>query len=137
MAFLKLRCETAYATGAVRTPLSPREFAAKMRRLGMDAKLTGDGVWLAHRGDVWTFADWQHSGSESIGWLKFTTDGDLSGLSRTLAAAGVRHRFEYSRPRDLETDDVRCVTSYDHRWLDYSTRPGERVPAIETYDEPV
>jgi hypothetical protein len=137
MTFLKLRCETAYATGAIRTPLTMREFAAKMRRIGMQTSISSGALSLNHRGDHWTFADWLQSGSESVGWLRFTTEGDLSGLSRALAAAGVRHRFEYSRPRDLDTDDVRCITSYDHRWNDYSTKPADPVPAIETYDEPV
>ncbi len=135
--FLKLRCERAYATGAVRTPLNLREFAAKMKRLGMKATADAECVHIALHGATWTFADWQQNGLENVGCLRFTTDGHIGVLSDKLAAAGVRHRFEHSRPLDLDCDDIRCVTSYDHRWQDFSLAPGRNQAVVETYDEPV
>ncbi len=137
MAFLKLRCERAYATGALRTPLSVREFAGKMKRLGHAARVENGSLHIACRGDGWTFGDWQENGLERTGWLRFVCEGDISMLSTVLASAGVRHRFEWSRPFDLVTDDIRCVTSYDYRWQDYTMGPGSLIASIDTYDEPI
>jgi hypothetical protein len=137
MAFLKLRSERAYATGALRTPLSVREFAGKLKRLGHGARVDGNTLHISVRGDHWMFGDWQENGLERTGWLRFTCDGDISALSRVLAAAGVRHRFEWSRPFDLVTDDIRCITSYDYRWKDHTLGPGSMIASVDTYDEPV
>ena len=137
MSFMKLRCERAYATGALRTPLTVREFAGKLTRLGLSARVEGATLHVVCSGDRWSFGDWQENGLERTGWLRFSSDGDISALSKVLARAGVRHRFEYSRPFDLVTDDVRCITSYDYRWRDHSVGGGSMVASIDTYDEPL
>lgn len=137
MSFVKLRCERAYATGALRTPLSLREFAAKMRRIGVSATVDGGRLTLVCAGETWVFSDWRQNGLEQVGWLTISTDGFIGNLSEKLAGAGVRHRFEHSRPLDLETDDVRCVTSFDYLWADHTLRPGGKKADVETYDEPV
>jgi len=137
MAFLKLRCETAYYTGAIRTNLTLRQLASKLNRVGMTAML-GDGVLHMRCGtDIWSFDGWEGDGLGQIGWLRFTSEGDIGSLSRKLAIHGVRHKFDHSRPRDVDTDDVRCVTQYEFRWEGFGGKGGgpETVPTIETFDE--
>jgi hypothetical protein len=136
MAFLKLRCETAYATGAIKTNLTLRQLASKLTRVGMPA-LASDGVlYVRCGGDNWTFGDWQPDGMGLIGWLRFTTEGDIGTLSRQLAIHGVRHKFDHSRPFDMTTDDVRCVTQYEFRWDGFTpANTSATMPTIETFDE--
>jgi hypothetical protein len=137
MTFLKLRCERAYVTGALRTTLSLREFAGKMKRIGLQTKVVDGAVHIDSDGATWIFGDWQQDGMSQTGWLRFTMDTQIGGLSRLLARHGIRHRFEHSRPRDLDSDDVRCITSYDFRWNDHSLNPGAIEVTVETYDEAV
>ena len=136
MAFLKLRYERAYLTGGIKTTLGRRDFVKKLNRVGMRAKLEGGVLHVVSGNDEWQFADWEQDGLEETGWLKFTTDGDIGALSRKLAGAGIRHKFDHSRPGDAKSDDVRCVTQYEHRWDDGKVPyiPGE-MPNIETFDE--
>ena len=136
MAFLKLRCETAYHTGAVRTTLGRREFASKLNRIGLKAKVVAGVVYVTCGQDQWSFGEWEQDGLEETGWLHFTTEGDIGTFSRKLAEHGIRHKFDHSRPFDLQTDDVRCVTQYEHRWDSGKApyRPGG-MPNIETFDE--
>ena len=62
MAFLKLRCETAYATGAVRTNLGLHDFARKLTRVGLPAKVSGGQVYVKQDAQEWIFGDWEHDG---------------------------------------------------------------------------
>jgi hypothetical protein len=137
MAFMKLRCDRAYATGAITTNLTPRELAMKLRRHGIGAMVSDGALHLDLAGDAYVFDNWEQNGLARIGWLRFKTDGDVGTLSRRLAIHGVRHRFEHSRPRDLDCDDVRCVTSYEFRWTGFDNTQGDTMPVILTYDEPV
>ena len=82
------------------------EFAGKMRRLGMKAMVEGDTLHIVCNGDTWTFADWSEDGLERTGWLRFATTGDIGAFSKKLAQAGVRHRFEHSRPFDVPQEIV-------------------------------
>jgi hypothetical protein len=134
-AFLKLRCDTAYYTGAIASNLSPRELAMKLTRHGMPARLSDDWLEVKFSGARFIFGEWEPDGMGQRGWLRFTTEGDLGGFSRALAQHGVRHKFEHSRPRDLDRDDWRCVTQYVFRW-DGGPAFGH-VPLIETFDEPL
>lgn len=136
MSFLKLRSERAYATGGIRTHLSPRELAGKLARGGLSTSVSGDELRIDAFDNAWIFESWQSNGIGWEGWLRFTTDGDIGGLSRRLARLGVRHRIDWSRPRDLETDDVRCVTQYAYRWdTTGGRRPNDIEPSIVTFDE--
>lgn len=136
MAFLKLSCERAYATGAIRTNLSLRQLAAKLNRVGVPAMVSDGALHVRSGDDIWSFGDWTPDGLGQIGWLRFTTEGDIGGLSRKLAIHGVRHKFDHSRPRDVETDDVRSVTQYEFRWDGITgANASVTVPSIETFDE--
>jgi len=138
MAFLKLRCERAYATGGLRTHLSPRELAAKLSRNGVNAYIWDGELRIDDFDNFWVFEGWQSNGIGWEGWLRFTTEGDIGGLSRKLARIGVRHKLDWSRPRDLETDDWRCVTQYQYRWdIAGGRRPIDIEPSIVTLDEEV
>ena len=136
MAFLKLRCETAYATGAVKTNLGMTAFARKLTRAGLPTAYTGGTLSVTCGDDQWTFAEWESNGFGQTGWLSFSAKGDIGTLSRRLAAIGVRHMFDHSRPFDLEIHDTRCVTQYAHQWAtDYGIGPKGSMPSIETFDE--
>ncbi|MEQ1648408.1 MAG: hypothetical protein ABL898_07475 [Hyphomicrobiaceae bacterium] len=136
MAFLKLRCETAYATGAVRTNLGLHDFARKLTRVGLPAKVSGGQVYVKQDGHEWIFGDWEHDGLGQTGWLRFTTDGDVGSLSRVFAKHGVRHKLDHSRPLDLTTDDIRCVTQYDYKWTGVTEQHlAGHMPNIETFEE--
>lgn len=136
MAFLKLRCDKAYATGGIRTHLSPRELADKLRRNSLLAAMWDDELRIDAFDNIWVFADWQSNGIGWEGWLRFTTEGDIGGLSRKLAKLGIRHKLDYSRPFDLETDHVRCVTQYSYRWdVAGGRRPSDIEPSIVSFDE--
>jgi hypothetical protein len=132
--FLKLRCDRAYATGALRTALSNAEFAKKLKRFGVRAHTEGDMVVIEDGGDVLRFGDWESNGLERTGWLSFTT-ADVFTLSRRLAEAGIPHRLEWSRPAEVDITDVRCVTSFDYRWSRPHPLAGAKKPDIDTYDE--
>jgi hypothetical protein len=137
MSFLKLRCDRAYATGAISTNLRIGELAGKLRRHRMGAMVTRDSLHVDCNGDEFVFDNWQSEGLATVGWLRFKTDGDVGSFSRRLARHGVRHRFEHSRPLDLDTDHIRCVTSYEYRWTGFANCQSDTMPVIETYDEPV
>lgn len=136
MAFLKIRCATAYVTGGIRTNLTLRQLANKLTRVGLPTSLQDGAMHVKMGTDSWVFGEWEPEGLGQIGWLRFTTEGDIGGLSRRLAIHGVRHKFDHSRPLDLDTDDVRCVTQYDFRWTGFGGAGGaETVPAIDTFEE--
>jgi hypothetical protein len=136
MAFLKLRSERAYSTGGVRTFLSKREFAGKLKRLGMPTAVDGERLIVRCGGNLFVFADWQQDGLATTGWLAFTTD-DIFELSQRLSNGAIRHRLHWSRPFDLETDEVRCITSFDYLWDAHPFAAGNRRADVQTYDEPV
>jgi hypothetical protein len=136
MAFQKLKCDTAYATGAIRSNLDMPHLIAKLKRVGLRVEMTSGQLRIQCGDEAWEFGDWEADGVGRIGWARMRILGDAGSLSRRLAQAGIRHKFEYSRPRDLETNDVRSVTRYDYRW----DRPGlpprsAVVPDITTFDE--
>lgn len=136
MSFLKLRCETAYYTGAIRTNLSIGELVQKFNRAKMTARLDRGTLVVTYARDAWVFTDWQPDGLGQIGWLRFTTEGDLGGFSRKLALLNLRHKFDHSRPSDVDITDVRCVTRYAYRWDGLSgPNAADTVPAIDTFDE--
>lgn len=139
MAFLKLRCERAYNTGAIRTNFSLPELADRLVRHGVEARACHGRLEIDTTDETFVFDDWQNEGHlQHVGWLRFTTEGDIGGLSWKLSKGGIRHRLELSRPRDLDTDDVRCVTRYDFRWESPGRRRlGQIEPSIMTFDEPV
>ncbi len=139
MAFLKFACDGPYATGAVKTTLDPKGLAFKLSRHNMPARamLVGPCVDATCNGDRWSFNDW-HRDSDGVwvAWLRFSMAGDLGDFSRRLATHGVRHRFEWSEPRDPDTDHIRRVTRYTYRWdgLDRSNM-GRTMPDIEHFEE--
>jgi hypothetical protein len=136
MALLKLRCDTAYYTGAIRTNLSLADLVRKLNRAKIAARLDKGGLVFSYARDSWTFVDWQPDGLGQIGWLQFQTEGDIGGLSHKLAMLNVRHWFEHSRPHDVDVTDVRCVTRYTYRWDGPSSATAaDTKPSIETYDE--
>ncbi len=136
MPFLKLRCERAYNTGAIRSPYTPGELAGKLAGAGLWAGVCGDELAIGWSGDRFVFEQWEGGALDQTGWLRFTTRGDVGGLSWQFARLGIRHRLELSRPRDLATDDVRCVTRYEDRWNSLGRRcPDEIEPSILTFDE--
>ncbi len=136
MAFLKLRCERAYDTGAIRTNLSPRDLAVKLTHAGMPSAYDGKSLTVRCKGDVWHFGDWEHDGMSLVGWLRFTTEGSIAMLSDALSRQRVRHIFDHSRPFDLITDDVRSVTQYCFGWSD-AMKAGAAFgrASIISYDE--
>jgi hypothetical protein len=136
MALLKLRSERTYSTGAIRGPYALGELARKMNAGGLVVSTCGDELTVEWQDDRFVFAAWEGGALDRVGWLRFTTKGDVGGLSWQLAKLGIRHPLELSRPRDLETDDVRCVTRYEYRWARTGMRrPGEIEPTIVTFDE--
>lgn len=136
MPFLKLRCERAYNTGAIRGPYAPGELARKLAAAGLSTAVSGGELSIAWGGDRFVFDEWEGGPLDQIGWLRFTFTGDIGGLSWQLARLGIRHKLELSRPRDLDTDDVRCVTRYEYRWNSTGRRrPNEIEPSILTFDE--
>jgi hypothetical protein len=136
--FLKLRCERAYNTGAIRTNFALPELAGRLQRAGLAARCSRDSIEIDTADETFVFGDWQREGLTLVGWLRFTTEGDVGGLSWKLAKQGIRHRLELSRPRDLDTDDVRCVTRYDYRWDSPGLRrAGQVEPSILTFDEAI
>lgn len=138
MSFLKLRCDRAYATGGIRTHLSPRELAEKLKRNGIDAYVWNEELRVDGYDTIFAFGDWQSNGIGWEGWLRFTTEGDIGGLSRDLARLGVRHRFDWSRPFDLDTEDMRCVTQYSYRWdVAGGRRKIDVEPTVVTFDETI
>lgn len=138
MPFLKLRCERAYNTGAIRGPYSPWELASKLAGTGLSTAICGDALSIDRKGDRFVFDQWEGGAHDQIGWLRFTTSGDIGGLSWQFAKLGIRHKLELSRPRDLETDDVRCVTRYEYRWNSIGRRRSREIePSIVTFDEAI
>lgn len=136
MAFIKLRCDSAYATGGIRTNLDPPVLISKLKRVGLNAELIGSDLHVRCAADTWVFGDWQPDGVGRIGWVGLKVMGNVDMLSSKLAEAGIRHRFEYSRPFDLATSDKRSVTTYDYRWDIPGVAPRASVkPDITTYDE--
>lgn len=136
MPFLKLRCERAYNTGAIRGPYAPGELARKLAAAGLSASVCSDALQIDWGGERFVFDQWEGGALDQIGWLRFTTSGDIGGLSWQFARLGIRHKFELSRPRDLETDDVRCVTRYEYRWNSVGRRRAVEIePSILTFDE--
>jgi hypothetical protein len=136
MTFAKLKCDTAYATGAIRTNLDMPLLIAKLKRNGLDACMQAGRLLIACDGETWELDDWQPDGIGLIGWIEVKMLGDVGVLSRRLARAGIRHKFDYSRPRDLQTSDIRCVTQYDYRWDTPGMAPRAAVmPEITTFEE--
>lgn len=136
MTFIKLRCDTAYATGALRTNLDLPILISKLKRVGLSAELAGSDLHVQCDGETWIFSDWQTDGVGRIGWIGLKVMGNVDMLSGKLAEAGIRHRFEYSRPFDLATCDKRTVTTYDYRWDTPGLAPRAAIkPEITTYDE--
>lgn len=136
MPFLKLRCERAYNTGGIRTSFGMPELVDRLRRAGIAARGVGGDLEIDTNDETFVFTDWQREGLTHVGWLRFTTHGDVGGLSWKLSKAGIRHRLELSRPRDLDTDDIRSVTRFEFRWDTAGRRrAGQIEPAIITYDE--
>jgi hypothetical protein len=136
MAFLRLRCETAYFTGAIKTNLTLQELMQKFNRARMPAKLDRGTLVISYVRDTWVFTDWQPDGLGQIGWMRFTTEGDIGGFSRKLALLNVRHMFEHSRPTDVDVTDIRCITRYSYRWHGLSgPNAADTSPTIETFDE--
>lgn len=136
MAFVKLRCDTAYATGAIRTNLDFAILVSKLKRVGLGATVVNGDLQVTCGGDTWIFGEWEPDGLGRIGWIGIKTMGNVSHLSSKLAELGIRHKFEYSRPFDLTTSDVRSVTRYDYRWDTPGLAPRAAVvPDITTFDE--
>lgn len=136
MGFLKLRCECAYATGAIHSNLSVRHLASKLTSAGLPARVEGGVLRVSCDGATFAFGEWADEGMGRIGWLQFTTEGDIGTLSRRLARLGIRHCFDLSRPADVGVDDVRCVTRFEHHWTTgkIGVHPAE-MPQIHTYEE--
>jgi hypothetical protein len=150
MTFMKLRCEGAYVTGAIRTSLSPKALAMKLTRHGMPTVARADSVVATCNGETWAFNDWQPDGDGWTAWLGFTMGRDdgwtawlaftmgcnASAFSQRLAIHGVRHRFECSTPRDADTDDIRNVITFEYRWhgLD-SSNASSTVAAVDQFQE--
>jgi hypothetical protein len=138
MPFLKLQCESAYATGAIRSNLDMAHLIAKLNRVGLKAASMGGNLQIRCGDEGFIFSDWEPDGVGRIGWLQLKIMGDVSVLSRRLSEAGIRHKFDYSRPRDLETSDVRSVTQYDYRWDTPGLPPsGATRPAVTMFDEQI
>ena len=138
MSFLKLNMATAYATGGLRTNLDLAHLVAKLNRQGLHARMRGNDLLVDCGDETWTFDVWQNDGVGRIGWVQMKPLGDAGALSRLLARAGIRHRFDYSRPRDLATHDVRCVTQYDYRWEKPGLPPrSAQEPDITMFDEQI
>ena len=138
MPFLKLPLEKAYAIGALRTNLDMAHLIAKLERAGLKAEMRDGRLHVACDDESFVFGAWEADGVGRIGWLEMRIITDVGRLSRRMAQAGIRHRFDYSRPRDLETNDVRCVTQYDYRWDRPGLPPhGADVPAVTMFDEQV
>jgi hypothetical protein len=136
--FLKLAADRAYATGGIRSNLGTADLVAKLRRAGLAAACERKGLVVRCGDEEWSFSSWQADGVGRIWWIETKALGDVSGLSDRLARAGIRHRFEYSRPRDLETNEIRSVTRYEYRWDQPGLPPpGERAPDITMFDEQV
>ncbi len=136
--FLRVAADRAYATGAIRSNLSLSDLASKLRRGGLEASLDKGCLTLRCDGETWVLDKWEPDGVGRIGWLTMKELGDARALSRRLARIGVRHRLQYSRPRDLETSDIRTVTQYDYRWETPGLPPpGDNAADISTYDEQV
>jgi hypothetical protein len=136
MAFLKLPLEKAYATGGLRTNLDTPHLVEKLKRSGLKAEAKGSQLTITCGDEEFVFAEWERDGVGRIGWLQMKLLGDVSVLSRQLSEAGIRHRFDYSRPRDLTTNDVRCVTQYDYRWDQPGLPPRSATrPYVITFDE--
>jgi hypothetical protein len=136
--FLKLAADRAYATGAIRSNLGVADLVTKLRRAGLATTISGDRLVIDCDGERWAFGNWEPDGVGRIGWLELKVMGHVGGLSERLTEAGVRHRLQYSRPRDLETSDVRSVTEYEYRWDQPGLPPlGPRQPAVVSYDEAV
>ncbi len=136
MSFVKLRCDSAYATGAIRTNLDMPLLMSKLKRHGLGAEMAKGSLHVTCGADTWVFGDWERDGVGRIGWIGLKMLGDVSDLSQQLATLGIRHKFEYSRPRDLETSDVRSVTRYDYRWDTPGLAPRAAVTAaISIFDE--
>ena len=136
MPFHKFSCEGPYATGAVRTTLDGRGLAFKLSRHSMPARALAGCVDATCGRDRWTFNDWQPDGDGWMAWLRFTQQGDLAAFSRRLATHGVRHKFEWSEPRDADTDHIRRVTRYSYRWDGIDRENKNRTTAdIEHFEE--
>jgi hypothetical protein len=136
MAFLKLKCDTAYATGAIRSNLDMSHLVDKMRRAALKAEMVGQQLRVQCGDEDFIFDAWESDGVGRIGWLQLKILGDVGTLSRKLSEAGIRHKFDYSRPRDLETSDVRSVTQYDYRWDIPGMAPKAATrPAVTMFDE--
>ena len=101
MAFPKLKCVTAYATGAIRSNLDKPHLIAKLKRAGLRAELTGGQLRIQCGEEIWEFAGWLADGVGRIGWARMRIMGDAGSLSRRLAQAGIRDKFEYSRSRAI------------------------------------
>lgn len=137
MPFHKFRCDGPYATGCVRTTLDRRGLAFKLSRHNIPARVFGQCVDATCRnGDRWSFNDWERDGAGWIAWLRFTMVGDLAAFSHRLSTHGVRHRLEWSAPRDADTDHIRRVIRYSYRWdgLD-RTNASATLPTIEQFEE--
>lgn len=136
MAFMKFACDGPFATGAVRTSLERKGLAFKLSRHSMPARVVGPCVEATCNGDRWSFNDWERDGEGWMAWLRFTMEGDLGAFSHRLATHGVRHRLEWSEPRDPDTDHIRRVTRYSYRWngLDRSNWSCT-TPDIEQFEE--
>lgn len=136
MGFVNLRCDTAYATGGIRTNLDMPLLVTKLKRSGLGAEMVKGSLHVKCGDDTWVFGDWEADGVGRIGWIELKMLGNVSELSQQLATLGIRHKFEYSRPRDLETSDVRSVTRYDYRWDTPGLAPRAAVTAaITMFDE--
>jgi hypothetical protein len=136
--FHKLAHEKAYATGAIRTNLDLPFLARKLRRCGVDAALRDGRLHIRCDEHTWAFGDWEPDGIGRIGWIQIKELGDVGTLSRKLAKAGLRHRFEYSRPAEIDVTTRRCVTEYEYRWALPGVAPRAHVmPNINTYEEQV
>ncbi|MEZ5856179.1 MAG: hypothetical protein R3D67_16050 [Hyphomicrobiaceae bacterium] len=136
--FRKLAAERAYATGAIRSNLSIADLAAKLRRGGLEASADRGSLVIRLDGEAWLIANWEPDGVGRIGWLEMKELGDAGGLSQRLARIGVRHKLQYSRPRDLETSDIRTVTQYDYRWdTPGLPPPSDNAADVTMYDEKV
>ena len=138
MPFLKLKCDTAYAASAIRSNLDMPHLIAKLKRVGLRVEFKDRRLAITCGDEQFDFGDWAPDGVGRIGWMEMKLLCDLSRLSRALSKAGIRHRFDYSRPRDIETHDVRCVTQYDYRWDIPGLPPrSAHVPAVTMFDEQI
>ena len=70
-----------------------------MRRLA--SRVEGGQLLIQCGEEIWEIGDWLADGVGRIGWARMRIMGDAGSLSRRLAQAGIRDKFELSRSRAI------------------------------------